>query len=245
MRGLGTLLNLVTVAAGALAGILFGDRLPERIHATLVQGVGLVVLAVGVVGLQPLQDADEGLKRFIIMIAAVIVGGVIGEATKLEERLEATGQRLRRRFARGAHEGSNEESSRFVEGFIVSSTVFCVGPLTILGAVEDGLGTSVRLLAIKSALDGVVAVGFASAYGAGVLASLVTIAVYQGLLTLGAALIEPLMTEAVLAELGATGSLLVIGIALRLLGVVQIRVVSLLPALPLAMAAAGAVDSLP
>jgi uncharacterized membrane protein YqgA involved in biofilm formation len=159
----------------------------------------------------------------------------------LEDRLEAAGERLRKRV--GAKGGTTHGHSRFVEGFVIASTVFCVGPLTVLGAVEDGLGLGVRLLAIKSALDGIASIGFASVYGAGVLGSLLTVAVVQGLLTAGAFAIEPLATAEVLAQLGATGSLLILGIALRLLDLVRVRVVNLLPALPLAMVAAGIVEA--
>ena len=229
MNGLGTVVNLAAVAAGGLAGVFIGDRLPPRMRLTIMQGLGLVTLAVGVVGLAPLADDDAGLRRFIILIASVIVGGLAGEALRLDDRLRSAGDRLRRRVQRG--ERSDAPPSRFVEGFVVASTVFCVGPLTVLGAIEDGLSISVRLLAIKSALDGVAAIGFASVYGWGVLGSLVTIAVYQGALTALAAVIEPVMTAEVLAQLGATGSLLVLGIGLRLLDVVPVNVVNLLPAL--------------
>jgi uncharacterized membrane protein YqgA involved in biofilm formation len=245
VRGLGTVLNLLTVSAGGLAGVYVGDRLPERMRRTVLQGLGLVTLAVGVVGLEPLYDADAGLRRFIILIGSVIAGGVIGEALRLEERLELAGERLRARF--GVQEdlrATAPDHSRFVEGFVVASTVFCVGPLTILGAVEDGLGISIRLLAIKSTLDGIAALGFASVYGWGVLGSLLTIALYQGGLTVGAALIEPVMTAEVLAELGAVGSLLVLGIGLRLLDIAQVRVVSLLPALVIGPVVAGIVEVL-
>jgi uncharacterized protein len=240
MRGLGTLLNLVMVACGGTAGVLIGARLPPRIRHTIMQGLGLVVVAVAVVGLEPLADPELGLGRFLIMIAGVIAGAAAGEALRLEERLERAGEALRARVASAAA----EDHARFVDGFVVASTVFCVGPLTVLGAIEDGLGESVRLLAIKSSLDGVAAAGFASVYGWGVLGSLVTIAVIQGALTLGAGLLAPVMTAEVLAELEAVGSLLVLGIGLRLLDVAHIRVVNLLPALVIAPLVAGAVDSL-
>jgi uncharacterized membrane protein YqgA involved in biofilm formation len=228
VRGLGTLINLATVATGGLLGALVGDRLPPSMRRTIMQGLGLVTLAVAIVGLEPLAHPELGLRRFVILIVAIIAGGIAGEALRLEGRLEALAERLRARFSSVA---SAESRASFVDGFVVASTVFCVGPLTVLGTIEDGLGVSVRLLAIKSTLDGIAAVGFASVYGWGVLASLVTIAVYQGALTLGAVWIEPLMTGAVLAQLGAVGSLLVGGIGLRLLDVAEIRVVNLLPAI--------------
>ncbi len=251
MRGLGTVINLITVTSGGLLGVFLGDRLPDRWRQTVLQGLGLVTIAVGVVGLEPLYDPTAGLRRFVILIAAIITGGILGEALELEERLEGAGDRIRRRFgveqeerAGGGNAASSappRDHSRFVEGFVVASTVFCVGPLSILGAVEDGLGISIRLLTIKSALDGFAAIGFASVYGWGVLISLVTIAVYQGAITAAAVLVEPLLTPEVLAELGAVGSLLVLGIGLRLLDVARVRVVALLPALFIGPLIAGLV----
>ena len=237
MRGLGTIINLLTVAAGGLLGVFAGHRIPEGTRRTIMQGLGLVTIAVAVVGFEPLYDEDQGLTRFVIMIACIIVGGAIGEALRLEARLENAGESLRRRF------GSDDSGSNFVEGFVVASTVFCVGPLTILGAVEDGLGMSIRLLAIKSTLDGIAATGFAAVYGWGVLASLLTIVVVQGSFTALAVVVEPVMTEEVLAQLGATGSLLILGIAFRLLDIVRIPIANLLPAIPLAMVVAGIVAS--
>ena len=242
MRGLGTLVNLVAVAAGGLAGVVVGARLRTDMRHTIMQGLGLVTLAVAIVGLEPLFDPSAGLRRFIVMIAAVITGGVVGEALHLDARLEHVGERLRRSF-RVPDDDSSRSRARFVEGFVVASTVFCVGPLTVLGAIEDGLGDGIRLLAIKSALDGVAAVGFASVYGLGVLGSLVTIAVYQGGVTLAAALIAPLMTAEVLAQLGAVGSLLVMGIGMRLPEIARVRVVNLLPALVTGPLLAAAVDA--
>ena len=241
MRGLGTLLNLATVAGGGLLGVYVGDRLPQRMRETILQGLGLVTIAVAVVGLEPLFDAERGLQRFVILIASIIAGGIVGEAARLEERLERAGDRIRQRFST-----EERDRGRFVEGLVVASTVFCAGPLTVLGSVEDGLGISIRLLAIKSALDGFASVGFASVYGWGVLGSLLTIAVYQGALTAAAALIEPLLDEypEALAELGAIGSLLVLGIALRLLGIAQVRVINLLPALLIGAVTAGAYQAM-
>lgn len=243
MRGLGTLVNLAAVAAGSLAGVALGDRLPARVRVTILQGLGLVTLAVGVVGLEPLYDAELGLRRFIITIGALIAGGIAGELLDLEGRLERLGEALRRRFKARATDALGragaENQTRFAEGFVLASTVFCVGPLTILGAVEDGLGTSIRLLAIKSALDGFAAVGFASVYGWGVAASLLTIALYQGALTAGAALVAKLITPEVIAQFGAIGSLLIIGIALRLLELKAVRVVNLLPAVLIGATLAG------
>jgi uncharacterized protein len=246
MRGLGTIINLATVAIGGALGAVLSDRLPERMRVTIMQGLGLATIAVAVTGLQPLLDAGAGLRRFVILIVAMIAGGIIGEALDLEGRLESAGERLRQRFGVEAtpQSGSPSRHPAFVEGFVVASAVFCVGPLTILGAIQDGLGVSVRLLAIKSALDGFAAIGFASIYGVGVLASLITIAVYQGAITLAAVLVRPLMTPEVLAELGAIGSLLILGIGLRLLEIAQIKVVNLLPAIVVGSLIAGVFEAI-
>jgi uncharacterized membrane protein YqgA involved in biofilm formation len=199
----------------------------------------------------------------VIMIVAVILGAIAGEGARLEDRLESAGERLKRRFdvrdqpskavlqpqnrpseGRELRENGGRGHPGFVEGFVVASTVFCAGPLTVLGSVEDGLGIGIRLLAIKSTLDGFASIGFASVYGWGVLGSLITIAVYQGGLTLAAAAVEPVLTAEVLAELGAVGSLLVLGIGFRLLQIARIRVVNLMPALFIAPTIAGVWDTL-
>jgi hypothetical protein len=209
-----------------------------------------VTLAVGIVGLEPLYDPDAGLRRFIVLIAGIILGGLVGEALQLEERLERFAGRLQARWAGRSGgpgvpaAGEATKDHRFVEGFVVASTVFCAGPLTVLGSIEDGLGISIRSLAIKSALDFFAAIGFASVYGVGVLGSLLTILVYQGGLTLAASLVEPLMTAEVIAQLGAVGSLLVLGIGLRLLDIARIRIVGLMPALIIGPAIAGLVEVL-
>lgn len=243
MRGLGTIINLLTVTAGGLIGVFVGHRFPEQMRRTIMQGLGLATVAVALVGFEPLFDADAGLRRAVIMIASLTVGAIVGEALRLEERLEGAGERLRRRFAPNEDDGTAEgDHSRFVEGFVVASTVFCAGPMTLLGGLEDGLGVSIRLLAIKSTLDGIAAIGFASVYGWGVLASLITIAVFQGAVTALAVVIDPVVTAEVIAMLSAVGGVLVLGIALRLLEIKDIRVIGLSPALLLAPVAAALIE---
>lgn len=244
MRGLGTIVNLATVAIGGSLGVLIGHRFPAPMRRTIMQGLGLVTIAVAVTGFAPLLDADEGLKRAVIAIGSIIAGGIVGEALRLEDRLGSVGENLRKRIGgNGGDSPTKPDRSSFVEGFVISSTVFCAGPMTILGAVEDGLGTSIRLLLIKSTLDGFAAIGFASVYGWGVLASLVTVALYQGLLTGLGVLIEPLLSPEVLAQIGVVGGVLVLGVALRLLELVEVRVINLVPALVFAGVAAGAVET--
>ncbi len=243
MRGLGTLLNLATVIAGGAFGVFVGHHFPEQMRVTVMQGLGLATVAIAVVGFEPLLDADLGLRRGVVMVGAITIGAVVGELLQIEQRLESLGDRLRRRFAPGETDVSDvTERSRFVEGFVVASTVFCAGPLTLLGAAEDGLGLGIRLLAIKATLDGVAAVGFASVYGWGVLASTLVIALYQGGVTAAAVVVEPVLTTEVLATLGLIGSTLVLGIGIRLLAIKDIKVLNLTPALVIGPLIAGVID---
>lgn len=245
MPGLGTVINLCTVLVGGVAGVYAGHRLPDRTRATVMQGLGLATIAVAVVGFAPLLDEDTGLQRAVVMVVALAVAAVVGETLRLEERLERAGEALKRRM--GASDDAQLDvaaRSPFVEGFVVASTVFCAGPLTVLGSVEDGLGAGIRLLAIKSTLDGIAATGFASVYGWGVLGSLITIAVVQGGITAIATLVEPVLTAEVLAELEIVGSALVLGIGFRLLEMKPIRVVNLAPAILIGPAIAGVVEAI-
>ncbi|HEX2049437.1 MAG TPA: DUF554 domain-containing protein [Actinomycetota bacterium] len=238
MTGLGTVVNVVAIVLGGIAGLVLGDRISEGIRRTIGQAFGLVTAAVAIVGLEPLGDDDAGLRRFAILIGALVAGAACGEALRLEERFHALAAALQRR----APDRRDERS--FADGFVVATTVFCVGPLAVLGAVEEGLGAGFRLLAVKAALDGISATGFASVYGRGVIASAGVVALYQGALTVAAELVSPVLTDEVVEQLGATGSLLVLGVALTLLDVARIRVVSLLPSLAFAVAGAAIFDAL-
>jgi uncharacterized membrane protein YqgA involved in biofilm formation len=234
MRGLDTLLNVAAIAAGASVGTLLGDRLPERLRDTLVAGLGLFTLVLGV------QQAlaafgDElagavGRSAPLVVLGALLAGGLAGEAVGLEGRLERLGEAVRRRLGGRAS---------FVEGFVLASLVACVGPLAVLGAFADGLRGDLSLLAVKSLLDGFAMLAFASYLGWGVAASGLAVLAYQGGLTALAAVLEQVMTPAVVAAMTAVGGLLVIAIGLRLLGLARIRVANLLPAVLLAPLATG------
>ena len=224
MRGIGTVVNVITVLGGTLAGVVLGARLPERLRTAVLQAVGLVTLVIGA------RDA-LGTRNIVFPLVALILGAIIGEALRIEDRLDALGQAVRRRFSRG--EG---EDSRFVEGFVAASLLFCVGPLTILGSIRDGLGgpDHAQLLLVKAALDGTVAIAFASAMGWGVGFSALTMVVVQGTLTLAAGAADRLLTERMIVEMSAAGGVMVIGIGLRLLDIKKVAVASFLPALVLA-----------
>jgi uncharacterized protein len=225
----GTLVNAGTVLVGTALGTLLGERLPGRIRETVMFALGLVTLVVGM---------DEALKMFrpplstltrgsvLIVMGSVLVGGVVGELLRIDDGLERAGDALKRRFGRG--------QARFTEGFVVASLVFCVGPLTILGSIQDGLRGDYSLLAVKSLLDGFAALAFASALGWGVGFSIVTILVYQGGLSLAASGVRHAINAQEIAAITAAGGVLIMGIGLRLLDLREIRVANLLPALVLA-----------
>ena len=217
----GTLLNIVTVLVGGTLGLVFGSRLPDRLRQTVVAGLGLFTLAYGLIMFAETQNP-------IIVLAALLFGGLLGEWWQIEAGLARLGAWLQSRFAADAEGGS----SRFVRGFLTASLVFCIGPMTILGSVQDGLMGDFRLLAIKSVLDGFASLVFATTLGIGVLFSTLVILIFQGGLSLLAQQAQAIFTEAMIAELSATGGLLLVGIAISsLFELKPIRVGNFLPAL--------------
>ena len=231
--GVGTAVNVLTVLLGALLGRVLGNRLPSRTRELVTDGLGLVTLLIAAVSaiavLDPeLSDAVGDSSPMLIVLGAILVGGIAGSLLRLEERVEGFGGWLQ---ARLSGETDSAERHRFIEGFVVSSLIFCTGPLTILGALNDGLGNGADQLFLKSALDGFAAIAFAAAFGWGVAASAITIVLVQGSLTLLGVLLGDVLPDAHLAAITATGGLLLVGIALRLLRIREIPVADLLPAL--------------
>lgn len=236
---IGTLINAGAVLVGTAAGTLLGSRLPERIRETVMHALGLITLLVGVSqGLQAFRPPLSELTRgaVLIVLGSVVVGGVIGEALGIERGLDRLGEALKARFGRG--------QTRFTEGFVVASLVFCVGPLTIVGSIQDGLTGDYQLLAIKSMLDGFAALAFASALGWGVGFSVLVILVYQGGLSLSASAVAGAFSDSMIAAMSAVGGVLILGISLRLLDLRQIRVANLLPAVILAPAVVAVMEAL-
>ncbi|MDQ1437169.1 MAG: uncharacterized protein QOK43_798 [Acidimicrobiaceae bacterium] len=229
MRGLGTIVNVATVLIGTAIGLVAGRRVPERLRATVLDALGLITIALG------LSDALR-TRNFVFPVVALVVGAAVGEATGIEERLASVGERLRRRATDedepGRERGGGHGS--FVEGFVSASLVFCVGPLTVLGSISDGLGHGAQELIVKAAMDGLVAVVFASTLGIGVGFSALTVLVVQGGLTAGAGAADRVLTERMVAEMTAAGGIMLMGIGVRLLDVKPVRVASMLPALVIA-----------
>jgi uncharacterized membrane protein YqgA involved in biofilm formation len=225
----GTLLNVATVLVGTLVGLLLGARMSSRLQGTLTDGLGLFTLAIGIaMALRIFTDAAAQPGDDLAVLAALLGGAALGELLRITERLDDLGAWFQRRLARDG------TPSRIAEGFVTASLVFCVGPLTILGSIDNGLTGDIRLLAIKSLLDGVASVAFAAALGAGVALSALTILVVQGGIALAAAFFAAGLDERAILGISATGGLILVGVALRLLEVKRVRVASFLPALVLA-----------
>lgn len=236
---IGTLINVGTVLVGGVTGMALGDRLPERVRLIVVQGLGLATLLLG------LKNAWE-TRNLLILLTAIALGGAMGELLRVQDGLDWLGRRFEALvYAAGRRWGAGDvalaetdppvaSGRSFSRGFVTASLLFCVGPLTILGSFQDGLTGDYRTLAVKSLLDGFSALVFASTLGLGVPASALFVLVYQGALTLGAGLLQPLLTPAMITELTAAGGLLILGLGLGMLEIKPVRVASFLPALAIA-----------
>jgi uncharacterized membrane protein YqgA involved in biofilm formation len=224
----GTLLNAATVLIGGLLGTALGDRLPARLRENVVRGVGLFALAMGV------KFAID-TSNLLYLLGAMLLGGLLGSLVGVDARLNQIGESLQRRVARGA-------TSTMAEAFVTASIVFCVGPLTFLGSIQNGLSGDASLLVVKSVLDGFTAIALAATLGWGVLLTIPLILLYQGGLALGASLFVGLLSDLQLREMNAVGGLLIIGVGLKLLAIRDVKVADFLPAIivsPLVVAAFG------
>ena len=236
VRGLGTIINVVAVLVGSGAGMLFGHRLPERTRSTVTDALGLITLIVGALNVAAIGDAAFGEAvgedwTLIVVLGAVVVGGIIGSLLGIEPGLERLGAWLQRRLA---GDQADAERARFIEGYVSASLLFCVGPLTVLGSLSDGLGNGIDQLVLKSSLDLFASMAFAASLGLGVALSALSVLVFQGALTVLGAGFGSFMPDSTVAAMTATGGVLLLGIGLRLLRIRQVPVADLLPALVLA-----------
>lgn len=236
MRGLGTIVNVVAILAGSAIGIAIGHRLRERVQVTVMDGLGLFTLVIAAMNCVALVDhayvaAVGAAAGMLIVLGAVVIGGITGSLGRLEERLESLGEFLQRRLTK---EGSGQGQSRFVEGFVTGSLLFCIGPLAIMGSLSDGLGEGNEQLLLKSTLDFFASIAFASTLGWGVAASALSVGLVEGLVTVLGLLVGNLIGEAEIAAITATGGILLLGVGLRILQVRAVPVANLLPALVLA-----------
>lgn len=230
--GVGTVVNTLAVAAGAGVGLLVGNRLPERARGLVVDALGLVTIILGVMGAMSMNSdavaaAVGSGTGLLVVLAALLPGALIGSWLRLEDRIEGAAAWVQRRFGK-------EDGQHFVEGIVTPTLVFCVGPLTILGSISDGLGLGAHQLLVKSVMDGFASIAFAASLGIGVLFSAAPVFLLQGSLTLGAFLLGGFLDAAQIDVLGATGGIILIGLGIRLLDLKPLRVADLLPALLLA-----------
>ena len=238
--GIGTLVNVATVLVGTVIGVLVGHRLTQRTRDVVTDGLGLVTLLIAAVSAASIFDPEWSSAvgdsaPMLIVLGSLLIGGIAGSVLGIEERLERFGGWLQRRLhAWGGAGTESADRQRFIEGFVSSSLVFCVGPLTVLGSLNDGLGNGADQLFLKAALDGFAAIAFAASLGWGVAASTIAIIAVQGSLTLLGAVLGDILPAAHLAALTTTGGLMLVGVALRLLRIKQLPVGDLLPALAVA-----------
>jgi uncharacterized protein len=231
--GLGTLVNIVAIIVGTVIGVLVGNRLSEKTSRVVTDGLGLVVLVLGGLNVISLLDQEfvsavgAGIP-LLVVIGAILIGGIIGSALKIEQRLEQLGTSLQKRFA---SKGTKDSKEKFITGFVNASLVFTIGPLAILGALSDGLGQGIEQLATKSILDAFASLAFAASLGWGVALSAIPVGLWQGLITVLAVSVGAVVSAPIVSALTATGGVLLLGVGLRLLQLRQVAVGNMLPAL--------------
>ncbi|MFQ5979815.1 MAG: DUF554 domain-containing protein [Candidatus Heimdallarchaeota archaeon] len=213
---IGNIVNFLAIIVGSVLGLLVGDRFSEKAKETGLQGMGLVVIVLGI------AMAIE-TEYFLIMILSIAFGGVIGEILDIEGKTEQLGEIIQKQI------GRDEDESRFVQGFVTATILFCTGPLAIIGGIEDGLGDP-EVLLNKAALDGFASIALASTLGIGVIFSSIIVFVYQGFFVVLASQLEPFMSDELIREIGAVGGVMILGIGVNLSKVGSVRVSNLIPA---------------
>lgn len=212
---LGTIVNFFAIVIGSLLGLILKGGIPERISKTIMQGLSLCVIFIGISG------AIKG-TNFNLIIISIVLGGLIGEIIDLDNILQKFGQKLENKF--------KNQKVKIAEGFVTGSLVFCVGSMAIVGALESGLTGNHKILFAKSMLDGVSSIIFASSLGFGVLFSSFSVLIYQGIITIAASLLKSILIESVIVDMTAVGSLLIMGLGFNMLNITKIKVANLLPA---------------
>lgn len=227
MIGLGTIINTVAIMAGGALGVVLKKGIPERFKNTIMQAIGLAVMIVGLSGaLQGIYSVSGSkLDRNYItgMILSLVIGSLLGEAIKIEDKLDRLGEWFQQLFSKG--------ESAFAKGFVTASLVYCVGAMAIVGSLEDGLYGKIDILLAKSMLDGISAIVFAATLGIGVAFSAIPVLGYQGLITLAAGLLKPLLTDVVVSQMSIVGSILIMAIGFSILEIKKFKVGNMLPSI--------------
>lgn len=216
---LGTIVNTIAVIIGAGIGMFLKKGIPEKLADTMMKGLGLCTLFLGISGSLDGQNS-------LILIISIVAGALIGEEIDLDAKLNQLGQWLENKFK--SKDGSKVS---IAEGFVSASLLFCVGAMTIVGSLQSGLQGNHEMLFNKSMLDFVAAIIFASTMGVGVILSAAFVLVYQGAITLLAQWVAPVLSDVVIAEMNCVGSVIIIGIALNLLGITKLKVMNYVPAI--------------
>lgn len=228
MRGIGTIVNVAAVLIGSGLGIFVKGGMKEKTQQILVQACGLATLFIGIGGAleQMLAVDSEGIhtRGTLLLICSLVVGGFVGECLDIESKLDLLGEKIK-----GLVKAKSD--SRFVDGFVTSSLVICVGAMAVVGSIQDGLTGDYSMLLSKAILDCIITLVFASTMGIGVLFSAVPLGIYQGAITLLAVFIAPYLTDAMISSLSMVGSVLIFGVGVNLLWEKKLRVGNLLPAL--------------
>ncbi len=230
---MGTLINVLAILAGSAIGVLLGNRLSEKMSRTLTDAMGLIVLVIGALNLlelsnQSFEKSTGAVPTILVVLAALLIGGVLGSLMNIEGRLEQFGAWLQ-----GKTKGKGDKEL-FIQGFVNAALLFTIGPMAILGALQDGLGQGFDVLALKSTLDGFTSIASSATIGWGLPFSAVPVGLWQGLLTILSATVGAVLSEAAVAAITATGGILLLGTGLRLLQIRMVSVAELLPALIIA-----------
>lgn len=210
----GTIVNAAAIILGSLVGLLFKKGIPERVNKTVMRGLALCVILIG------LMDALK-VNNLMIVIFSIVIGGIAGELLNINDRIKSLGDRIGKKFS--------NSSDSVSKGFVTSSLLFCVGAMAIVGSLEDGLTGNHKTLFAKSILDGISSIIFSSSLGIGVILSSISVFLYQGIITLAASSLSGLLTKTVISDVTAAGGLLIIGLGFNMLEICDIKVANLLP----------------
>lgn len=216
---IGTIVNVIAIIIGSILGFSVKGRLPEKYQNIVMQGISLAVL---IIGLQ-MALSVESTKGTLVVIFSLVIGGIIGELIGIENGLEKLGETIQKRF--GSDEGL------FVQGFVQSSLIYCVGAMAIMGAIQDGLNNDPSILFTKSLLDGTASIAFSATFGIGVIFSSVPVLIYQGTISLLASWAQNFLNQDVIAMMTATGGLLIMAIGFNILLSTEIKIGNLLPSI--------------
>ncbi len=213
---LGTIVNCAAIIAGSLVGALFRKGIPEKYNQTVMHGIALAVILIGI-------KSALGCDDLLVVIISLAIGSIIGEFIGIETQLENLGLFLEKKMVKS---GGN-----IAKGFVTATLIYCVGSMAIVGALESGLTGNHDILFAKSSLDGISAIIFTSSLGIGVIFSFVPVLIYQGSITLMAGLLKPLLVPAVVSQMTSVGGLLIVAIGLNMLREKKIKIGNMLPAI--------------